>query len=166
MTSTILRSLNALAAAIELTDAAGQSCGRRLWPTLHWLWDTINWRDVAEIVLTGLVLTAAGSWLLLHWSHHALIGLSEQLGRRCSGVLVRKPGACPAPSIAMPNANGAAQNASHQEEIVRSPAVMAPIENHQAAASTPRRQRRRGHTRPSTQARQSRPVISLPSLRP
>ena len=153
MTSTILSTLNALAAAIELTHAAGQSCGRRLWPTLHWLWDAIDWRDIAEIVLTGLVITAAGSWLLLRWSHRALIALSERLGQQFSAVLVDKPDECLAPSITMPTAIGTAEPASRHAEIVRSPAVVAPIENHQAAASTPRRQRRsrrRGHTRPSS----------------
>jgi hypothetical protein len=154
MTSTILRSLNALAAAIELTYAAGQSCGRRLWPTLHWLWDAINWRDVAEIVLTGLVITAAGSWLLLCWSHHALIGLSERLGRQFSAVLVGKPDECPAPSIAMPSAIGVAEPATCDAEIVRPPAVETLNVVHQASAFIPRRQRRsrrRGHTPPSSQ---------------
>ncbi len=86
----ILGCLNALAIAIEHTHLSGQACGRLLKPRLHHLWTLIDWRDVAAIVITGLLVMAIGSWQLLRWSHRTLVALSEQLGQHASALVLRQ----------------------------------------------------------------------------
>ena len=83
-----------------IAGAAGRIAGTAA-KGLIWAYHTIDWAEVAEIVLHGLqvliVLTLlAGRYSRKAWD--ALPGLSEQLGQWYAAVLLPVPAPAPAPA--------------------------------------------------------------------
>ncbi len=93
----ILWALNSLANLIRFTYQAGCVTGRALWPAIHtvtralrWAISEIDWREVATIVLHGLVAAVVLVWTAAIWIRCQVLTLSERIGRTYAAFLVKQ----------------------------------------------------------------------------